>query len=53
MFVKVTPRKKGGKTYYYAELVEAYREDGKVKHRRINYLGSVDNWSSSLGEFHP
>ncbi|EHQ89159.1 IS1634 family transposase [Desulfosporosinus youngiae] len=42
MFVKVTPRTKGGKTYYFAELVEAYREGGKVKHKRILYFGSVD-----------
>jgi len=42
MFVKVTPRKKGGKTYYYAELVEAYRENKKTKHRRLLYFGSVD-----------
>lgn len=42
MFVKVTPRKKGTKTYYYAELVEAYRQQGNVKHRRLLYFGSVD-----------
>lgn len=42
LFVKITPRKKNGKTYYYAELAEAYRENGKVKHRRISYFGSVD-----------
>jgi len=42
MFVKVTPRKKGNKTYYYAELVESYREEGKTKHRRLLYFGSVD-----------
>ncbi|PKM78993.1 MAG: transposase, partial [Firmicutes bacterium HGW-Firmicutes-13] len=42
MFVKITPRKKDGKTYYYAELVESYREQGKIKHRRILYFGSVD-----------
>ena len=42
MFVKVTPRKKNGKTYYYAELVESYRKNGKVKHKRILYFGSVD-----------
>lgn len=42
MFVKITPRKKGDKTYYYAELVEAYRYKGKVKHKRILYFGSVD-----------
>jgi len=42
MFVKITPRKKAGKTYYYAELVEAYRENGKIKHKRILYFGSVD-----------
>ncbi|MDQ0255323.1 hypothetical protein J2S74_002705 [Evansella vedderi] len=42
MFVKVTPRKRGDKTYYYAELVESYRENGKTKHRHIFYFGSVD-----------
>ncbi len=42
MFVKITPRIKKGKTYYYAELVESYREEGKVKHKRILYFGSVD-----------
>ncbi len=42
MFVKVTPRKKGDKTYYYAELVEAYREGKKTKHKRLLYFGSVD-----------
>lgn len=42
MFVKITPRKKGNKTYYYAELVESYRENGKTKHKRILYFGSVD-----------
>lgn len=40
MFVKITPRKKDGKTYYYAELVESYREQGKNKHRRLLYFGS-------------
>jgi len=42
MFVKITPRKKNGKTYYYAELVESYRENGKPKHKRLLYFGSVD-----------
>jgi len=42
LFIKITPRTKSGKTYYYAELVEAYRQEGMVKHRRILYLGSVD-----------
>lgn len=42
MFVEVTPRTKSGQTYYFAELVEAYREGGKVKHKRILYFGSVD-----------
>lgn len=42
MFVKVTPRTKSGKTYYFAELVETYRDGGKVKHRRLLYFGSVD-----------
>ena len=42
MFVKVTPRTKGKKTYRYAELVESYREKGKVKHRQLLYFGRVD-----------
>jgi len=42
MFVKVTPRKKNNKTYHYAELVKSYRENGKVKHKRILYFGGVD-----------
>lgn len=42
LFVKMTPRTKSGKTYYYAELVESFREEGKVKHKRILYFGSVD-----------
>lgn len=42
MFVKVIPQKKANKTYYYAELVSSYREEGKVKHTRIAYLGRVD-----------
>jgi len=42
MFIKITPRKKKGKTYYYAELVESYRENGIVKHKRLLYFGSVD-----------
>ncbi len=43
MYVKITPRKKNDKTYYCAELVEGYKENGKVKHRRIMYFGSVDS----------
>ncbi len=42
MFVKITPRKKGAKTYYYAELVKSYKENGKSKHKQILYFGSVD-----------
>jgi hypothetical protein len=42
MYIKITPRKKKDKTYHYAELVEGYKENGKVKHRRIMYFGSVD-----------
>ena len=43
MYVKITPRKKKDKTYYCAELVEGTKENGKVKHRRIMYFGSVDS----------
>lgn len=42
MFIKITPRTKNGKTYYYAELAKSFREKGKVKHKRILYLGRVD-----------
>lgn len=42
MFLKINTRKRGSKTYYYAELVEGYRENGKVKHKRISYIGAVD-----------
>ena len=30
MFVKVTPRTKNGKTYYFAELVEAIDDNAKI-----------------------
>ena len=42
MYIKITPRKKKDKTYHYAELVQGYKENGKVKHKRIMYFGSVD-----------
>jgi len=43
MFVRISPRKKKNKTYYYAELVQSYRDaEGKPRHKRILYLGSVD-----------
>lgn len=43
MFLKIIPRKKGGKTYLTASLVEGYRdkEKGYVCHRTIRYFGSV------------
>lgn len=41
MFAKITARKKPNKTYYYAELVEGYRKNGKVMHKRVSYIGAV------------
>jgi len=43
MFLRITPRKAGNKVHKYAEFVESYRENGKVKQRRLKYLGKVDD----------
>ncbi|MGH9269752.1 MAG: IS1634 family transposase [Ilumatobacteraceae bacterium] len=41
MFVKTTRRKRGDKVYTYLSLVEAVREDGKVRHRTLVRLGEA------------
>lgn len=33
MFIKVIPNNRGKKGTYYCQLVESYREHGKIKHR--------------------
>jgi len=42
MYVKRATVKRGESSYVYLRLVEAYREDGKVRHRVIANLGRED-----------
>ena len=42
MYVKRAVVKRGESSYVYLRLVEAYREDGKVRHRVIANLGRED-----------
>ena len=39
MFVKAVQNNRGKKGTYYCSLVEAYRENGKIKHRTIRSFG--------------
>ena len=39
MFVKAVPNNRGKKGTYYCSLVEAYRVNGKIKHRTIRSFG--------------
>jgi len=41
MFVKIVKNVKGTPNTSFAYLVEAYREDGKVKHRIIKKFGLI------------
>lgn len=41
MFIKVIKRRKDRNVYKYAQIVEGYREKGKVKHKVIAYLGRL------------
>ena len=41
MFVKIVRKKYNGKEYRHAELVETFREKGKIKHKLIRNLGSM------------
>ena len=42
MFYKVSKTIIKGKRYYYASLVESYRETDKIKHKLIKNIGSID-----------
>lgn len=41
MFIKIETKKFGGKSHYYASLVENKRVDGKVVQTCKAYLGAV------------
>ena len=42
MFCKVSKTKINGKNYYYASLVESFREKDKIKHKVVKNIGAVD-----------
>jgi len=42
MFVKETKVKRSGREYTYLQLVDGYRENGKVRHRVVANLGRKD-----------
>src|SRR5271157_2367934 len=42
MFLRVVRADSGGVRHEYLRLVEAYREDGKTKHRTVANLGRKD-----------
>ncbi|MCI9631541.1 2-C-methyl-D-erythritol 4-phosphate cytidylyltransferase [Thomasclavelia cocleata] len=39
MFIKAVQNNRGRKGTYYCSLVEAYRENSKIKHRTIRSFG--------------
>lgn len=41
MFLKICLSTKNGKTYPYYQIVQSYRENGKVKHKRIANIGNI------------
>src|SRR5438552_17288063 len=47
MYVKRAVVKRGEHSYVYLRLVEAYRQDGKVRHRVIANLGREDELKAS------
>lgn len=47
MYVKRATVRRGGHSYVYLRLVEAYRQDGKVRHRVIANLGREDALKAS------
>jgi transposase len=47
MYVKRATVKRGERSYVYLRLVEAYRHDGKVRHRVIANLGREDELKAS------
>ncbi|MEA3424154.1 MAG: 2-C-methyl-D-erythritol 4-phosphate cytidylyltransferase [Bacillota bacterium] len=42
MFCKISATTIKDKKYYYASLVESYRENGKIKHKILKNIGAVD-----------
>ncbi len=42
MFCKVSNTTINGKKYYYASLVQSIRVNGKIKHKVVKNIGSVD-----------
>ncbi|MDT8337405.1 MAG: hypothetical protein RQ856_06240 [Candidatus Izemoplasmatales bacterium] len=42
MFCKISRTIIKGKRYYYASLVESFRENDKIKHKLIKNIGSID-----------
>ena len=42
MFCKISSTTIKGKKYYYASLVESYREKDKIKHATLKNIGAVD-----------
>ena len=47
MYVKTSTVRRGDRTYRYLSLVEAYREDGKVRHELVCRLGEAGELRSS------
>jgi Domain of unknown function (DUF4277)/Transposase DDE domain len=47
MYVKRVTVRRGASSYVYLRLVEAYRQDGRVRHRVIANLGREDELKSS------
>lgn len=42
MFIKVIPNNRGKKGTYYCQLVESYRDQGKIKHRTYLKFGLMN-----------
>src|SRR5689334_11784775 len=47
MYVKRATVKRSGHSYVYLRLVQAYRQDGKVRHRVVANLGREDELKAS------
>lgn len=42
MFIKVIPNNRGKKGTYYCQLVESYRDHGKIRHRTYLKFGLMN-----------
>lgn len=42
MFIKAVPNTKGTKGTFFCYLVEAYRENGSIKHRTVRNFGLLN-----------